>query len=41
MVTGLPVLREEEDGGEKEPEREYFGWVDRIWEERKHEGGSI
>lgn len=37
----MAVIWEEGDDGEKVQEREYFGWVDRMWEECEREGESV
>jgi hypothetical protein len=32
----LKVIEEEREAAEQVIEREYFSWVDRMWEECKH-----
>ena len=35
-MIDLPAIQEERDDGKEVQEREYFGWVDRMWEDCKH-----
>ena len=35
-VSALPAVQEERDDGGEVQEREYFDWIDKMWDDCKH-----